>query len=79
MTLLKKLQSALAKVDGNTLLIEEDRGYDEYYCTICKERVLEESYNFKKKCCYQCFYNESDHTRYDDGDEPEEQGELNGT
>lgn len=74
MTLYRKLQSALNKVGGNTLLIEseETSKYDEYFCVLCKNRVYEEAYNHKHKCCFKCFYEESDHTRADDGDAPEE-------
>jgi len=71
MSLLKSLQSALSKVDGNNMLVEDDRGYDEYFCDVCKGRVYEDAYNFKQKCCYSCWYSEADHTRADDGDAPE--------
>ena len=73
MILYRKIQSALSKINGNTLLIErvEDRGYDEYFCTCCKQRVTEDSYNHKHKVCYTCWFDESDHTRQDDGDAPE--------
>ena len=71
MTLLRKLQTALSKVDGNVMTIEDNRGYDEYFCTCCKGRVTEDRYNQKQKVCYSCWYSESDHTRADDGDAPE--------
>lgn len=70
MNLLKKLQTALSKVNGNTITME-DQGYKEYFCPVCKERVYEEQYNHTKKCCFECWYEETDHTRYDDGDAPE--------
>lgn len=60
MTLLKELQKALSKVNGNTLTIEDDRGYDEYWCDLGKHRVYEDSYNQKHKCCYACWYKESE-------------------
>ena len=69
MSLLKKLNTALSKVYGNSLLAEESE-YDEFFCTVCKERVSEDRYNHKHRCCYSCWYSESDHTRYDDGDAP---------
>lgn len=71
MTLLNKIQSAINAVDGNHLTIEDNRGYDEYWCDIGKHRVFEDAYNHKHKCCFKCWYDETDHTRYDDGDEPE--------
>jgi len=58
MTLLQRLQSALSKVNGNTLTMEDDRGYDEYYCSKGNHRVFEDQYNHKHQCCYQCFYKE---------------------
>jgi hypothetical protein len=58
-SLLHQLTHALNKVDGNVML-SEDRGYDEYFCTICKGRVYEESYNHKHKCCFKCFYKEDE-------------------
>lgn len=59
MSLLSRLQSALAKVNGNTLTIYDDeRGYDEYYCPKCKRRVYEDEYNHKYKQCFQCWYKE---------------------
>ena len=71
MTLLRSLQTALAKVNGNTMLIEDLRGYDEYWCTVGKHYVYEDQYNATHHCCFQCFYSESDRTRADDGDAPE--------
>ena len=71
MTLLNKIQSAINAVDGNHLTIEDTRGYDEYWCDIGKHRVFEDAYNHKHKCCFKCWYDETDHTRYADGDEPE--------
>lgn len=56
-TLLQKLNSALSKVNGNTMLIE-DRGYDEYFCKCCNSRVYEDSYNHLKSQCYKCWYGE---------------------
>ena len=62
MTLYRKLQSALSKVDGNTLLIErvEDRGYDEYFCCHCKKRVYDDAYNHKHHMCYKCWFDETE-------------------
>ena len=73
-TLLKKLQTALSKVDGNTMTAELPK-YDEFWCKVGKHRVYEENYNHKHQCCYQCFWDEGDNTRADDGDEPQK-GEL---
>ena len=72
MTLLQKLTNALNKVNGNVLTMEDDRGYDEYFCTVCKNRVYEHEYNHKHQCCHRCFWDEGDNTRADDGDAPEE-------
>ena len=58
MTLLKELQNALNSVYGNSLLIEDDRKYDEYFCVVCKGRVSEDRYNHKMKCCYDCWFKE---------------------
>lgn len=54
-SLLSKLQCALNKVNGNTLLIDDDKGYDEYFCPKCNERVYEDEYNHKQRMCYQCW------------------------
>ena len=69
MTLLKKLQSALAPIYGNVMLIDEPEK-DLYHCPLCFQKVTEDKWNQKHQCCFQCFYNESDRTRADDGDEP---------
>lgn len=59
LSLLQKLQSALNKVNGNTMLIEDDRGYQEYYCTIGDHRVYEDQYNYRHSCCFKCWYAEA--------------------
>jgi hypothetical protein len=56
-SLLPKLQEALNKVYGNSLIIEQS-DYDEYYCTKCKERVYEQFYNHLKSMCYDCWNKE---------------------
>ena len=56
--LFDKLQSALNRVNGNTMTIEDDRGYDEYYCKECGNRVYEDEYNHKHSVCYKCWYKE---------------------
>ena len=56
MTLLGKLKLVLNKVYGNTLCIEDDRKYDEYFCKECHQRFFEYQYNHKHQSCYQCFY-----------------------
>lgn len=38
--------------------MDDDRGYEEFYCKECKNRVYEDQYNHKKSMCYKCFYNE---------------------
>lgn len=58
MSLLAKLQNALSKVNGNTLTMDNDRGYDEYFCPKCNNRVYEEEYNHKQSCCYKCWFKE---------------------
>lgn len=57
MSLLKRLQTSLNKLNGNTKEIKE-RGYDEYLCTDCKKRVYEDQYNSKRRVCYDCWYKE---------------------
>ena len=59
MTLLQKLTNALNKVNGNVLTMEDDRGYDEYWCDLGKHRVYEDAYNHKHHCCYKCWYEEA--------------------
>ena len=58
MTLLQKLQTALNSIYGNTLTMDEDRGYDEYWCDIGKHRVYEDEFNSKQGVCFKCFYKE---------------------
>lgn len=60
MTLLTKLQNALNKVDGNVLTMDDDRGYDEYLCSHCQNRVYENQYNHKKSMCFRCWYDETE-------------------
>ena len=55
-TLLASLKKALNQVNGNTMILEEDAHYDEYFCTDCKNRVYEEKYNHKHSVCFDCFY-----------------------
>ena len=57
-TLLKSLAEAINKVHGNSIMIEEDSHYDEYYCVSCKNRVYESEYNHKHSQCYSCWYKE---------------------
>ena len=59
MTLLQKLTNALNKVNGNVLTMEDDRGYDEYWCDLGKHRVCEDAYNHKHHCCYKCWYEDA--------------------
>ena len=56
MILLKKLQNALNQVNGNTVTIYDDGGYDDYYCNECKNRVKEDEYNHLKHVCYKCWF-----------------------
>ena len=58
MTLLAKLQNALSKVNGNTKNLYDDRGYDEYYCTIGDHRVYEQEYIPSKNACWCCVHKE---------------------
>ena len=53
-------KNMLNKINGNTLCIEDDddRGYDEYYCTLCGDRVYEDRYNHTNRCCYSCWNKE---------------------
>ena len=55
-----KLQSELNKVYGNTMLMEDDRGYDEYFCKECKGRVYEDEYNHKQGVCYKCWFKDEE-------------------
>lgn len=59
-SLLTKLQKALNPVYGNTLLIEDNRKYDEFFCKECRTRVYEDQYNSKHSVCFSCFYKEGD-------------------
>ena len=56
--LLKSLATAINKVNGNSLMIEEDVSYDEYFCTKGDHRVYEHEYNHKHQCCFKHFYQE---------------------
>lgn len=55
MSLLRELQSALAKVDGNVRLWVYDGEYDEYWCVLGQHRVYEHQYNHKHSCCQECW------------------------
>ena len=58
--LFDKLQSALAPIYGNTTFLNDpdDRGYPEYFCKECKERVYEDEYNHTHSVCFKCWYKE---------------------
>lgn len=58
-SLLRRLQTALNKLDGNTMnMVNDDSIYPEYFCTRCTKRVYEDQYNMKHAQCYECFYKE---------------------
>lgn len=56
--LLRRLESVLSKVSGNTVTMYDDEKYDEYWCDLGKHRVYEDAYNHKYHCCFSCYYRE---------------------
>lgn len=55
MSLLRELNNALSKFDGNLILMKE-RDYAEYYCIACKERFHEDEYVEKYSMCCKCLH-----------------------